>query len=112
MTITVVAARANRGQCSDYRLASAAIADGDTQPRGVIATEFKIVADEIEVSFRLYEEAVKGVKLDSSSDVPEQMVGAGKVSAGEEGARHKRLIETDALAAQSAFKVGGRMLAY
>lgn len=75
------------------------------------ATEFEIVPNEVEVSLRLHEDVMEGVKLKSSADVSQQVVGTGKVRTGEETAGDEGLVKADAFPTDSGLHVRGCLLA-
>jgi len=77
----------------------------------MIAAEFKIVANKVEVRFRPDENVVEGVEFDSSSYVAQQVIRTGKVRAGKETARNEGLIKAYALASDSTFHFKCRLLA-
>lgn len=77
----------------------------------MIAAEFKIVANKVEVRFRPDENVVEGVEFHSSSYVAQQVIRTGEVRAGKEAASNEGLIKAYALASDSTFHFQCRLLA-
>src|SRR5215472_6289625 len=80
------------------------IANRSAQAGGVSAAEFEVVVNKIEVSLRANEDVGNDVELDSASNMPEEMIRADKVSAGEKTASDEILVEADAFAADSGLQ--------
>jgi len=81
-------------------MAAEGITDRGAQPGGMSSAELEVVVDKVEVGLRPDEDAMTGVYLNSTSYMPEEMIGADKVSAGEKIAGDKVLVEAHALPAE------------
>lgn len=81
-------------------MAAEGITDRGAQPGGMGSAELEVVADKVEMSLRPDEDAMTGVYLNSTSYMPEEMIRADKVCAGEKIAGDKVLVEAHALPAE------------
>lgn len=63
----------------------------------MIAAEFEVIANNVEPRFWPDKQMMHGEELDSSTEVGQQVIHAGKVRAGEEVAGKSVLVKADAL---------------
>lgn len=78
------------------------VTDRDAEPLGMIVTELKIVANEVNSRFRPDEKTAEGIKLNARAHIAQQVVAAHKIRAGKCSAGHKVLIKANALAAKTS----------
>src|SRR5215831_1528087 len=85
-------------------MAAEGITNRGDQTGGMGSAELEVVVDKVEVGLRPDEDAMTGVYLNSASYMPEEMIGADKVRAGEKIAGDKVLVEAHALSAEASLQ--------
>lgn len=81
------------------------VAERNSNSSGAAAAELKVVANQIKMHLRRNKNGTHGIVANPAAKVAEEMMAAGEICAAEAGAVKERLIETDALQADSRLQI-------